>query len=159
MHIGLILIQCCPDLTYVKVNFLSSEGQNRNPCAHFFGCNVLHLVHDWRRRYFMVYIIPAGWPDFLIVNWSSHALFCLPVVRSAGQLLVDKLEQYKRCCQCKRRTTNCGESHIWKDSHYLSGSQYMIWWTVQPTAALDHQNLTTVHQDLNPCNSSSCDGY
>ncbi|XP_038558203.1 coiled-coil domain-containing protein 81-like isoform X2 [Micropterus salmoides] len=47
-------------------------------------------------------------------------------LRSAGQLLVDKLAQYKRCYQCKRRTTNCGETNIWKDSHYLSGSQFMI---------------------------------
>ncbi|XP_076587231.1 coiled-coil domain-containing protein 81-like isoform X1 [Chaetodon auriga] len=47
-------------------------------------------------------------------------------LRSAGQLLVDKLAQYGRCCQCKRRTTNCGETNIWKDSHYLSGSQFMI---------------------------------
>ncbi|XP_019935286.2 coiled-coil domain-containing protein 81 isoform X1 [Paralichthys olivaceus] len=47
-------------------------------------------------------------------------------LRSAGQLLVDKLAQYKRCCQCKRRTTNLGETNIWKDSYYLSGSQYMI---------------------------------
>ncbi|XP_033486227.2 coiled-coil domain-containing protein 81-like [Epinephelus lanceolatus] len=47
-------------------------------------------------------------------------------LRSAGQLLVDKLAQYKRCCQCQRRTTNCGETNIWKESHYLSGSQFMI---------------------------------
>ncbi|KAI3377503.1 hypothetical protein L3Q82_008672 [Scortum barcoo] len=47
-------------------------------------------------------------------------------LRSAGQLLVDKLAQYRRCCQCQRRTTNCGETNIWKDSHYLSGSQFMI---------------------------------
>ncbi|XP_018539213.1 coiled-coil domain-containing protein 81 isoform X2 [Lates calcarifer] len=47
-------------------------------------------------------------------------------LRSAGQLLVDKLSQYRRCCQCKRRTTNFGETNIWKDSHYLSGSQFMI---------------------------------
>eukprot|EP00064_Thunnus_orientalis_P016600 superscaffoldBa00003324_g16666 len=47
-------------------------------------------------------------------------------LRSAGQLLVDKLAQYRRCCQCKRRTSNSGETNIWKDSHYLSGSQFMI---------------------------------
>ncbi|GLD55966.1 coiled-coil domain-containing protein 81 isoform X1 [Lates japonicus] len=47
-------------------------------------------------------------------------------LRSAGQLLVDKLSQYRHCCQCKRRTTNFGETNIWKDSHYLSGSQFMI---------------------------------
>nr|XP_040017591.1 coiled-coil domain-containing protein 81-like isoform X2 [Gasterosteus aculeatus aculeatus] len=47
-------------------------------------------------------------------------------LRSAGELLVDKLAQYRRCCQCKRRTTNCGETNIWKDSRYLSGSQFMM---------------------------------
>ncbi|XP_041650656.1 coiled-coil domain-containing protein 81-like [Cheilinus undulatus] len=47
-------------------------------------------------------------------------------LRSAGELLVDKLSQYRRCCQCKRKTTNYGETNIWKDSHYLSGSQFMI---------------------------------
>ncbi|XP_028999685.1 coiled-coil domain-containing protein 81-like isoform X2 [Betta splendens] len=47
-------------------------------------------------------------------------------LRSAGQLLVDKLTQYRRCTQCQRRTNNCGETNIWKDSHYLSGSQFMI---------------------------------
>ncbi|XP_069553928.1 coiled-coil domain-containing protein 81-like isoform X1 [Brachyistius frenatus] len=47
-------------------------------------------------------------------------------LRSAGQLLIDKLAEYRRCCQCQRKTTNCGETNIWKDSHYLSGSQFMI---------------------------------
>ncbi|XP_047435850.1 coiled-coil domain-containing protein 81-like isoform X2 [Mugil cephalus] len=47
-------------------------------------------------------------------------------MRSADQLLVDKLAEYRRCCQCKRRTTNCGETNIWKDSHYFAGSQFMI---------------------------------
>ncbi|XP_076740175.1 coiled-coil domain-containing protein 81 [Maylandia zebra] len=46
--------------------------------------------------------------------------------RSAGLLLVDKLAEYRRCSQCKRRTTNYGETNIWKDSHYLSGTQFMI---------------------------------
>ncbi|CAG5858247.1 unnamed protein product [Menidia menidia] len=46
--------------------------------------------------------------------------------RLAGQLLVDKLTEYRRCSQCQRRTNNCGQSNIWKDSHYLSGSQFMI---------------------------------
>ncbi|XP_028296776.1 coiled-coil domain-containing protein 81-like isoform X2 [Gouania willdenowi] len=47
-------------------------------------------------------------------------------IRSAGQLLVDKLSEYRRCCQCQRKTTNCGESNIWRESRYLSGSQFMI---------------------------------
>ncbi|KAM9861160.1 coiled-coil domain-containing protein 81-like [Aulostomus maculatus] len=46
--------------------------------------------------------------------------------RSAGQLLVDKLAQYKRCYRCRRRTSNCGETNIWKDSCYISGSQFMM---------------------------------
>ncbi|XP_041838297.1 coiled-coil domain-containing protein 81-like isoform X3 [Melanotaenia boesemani] len=47
-------------------------------------------------------------------------------LRSAGQLLVDKLTEYRRCCQCKRKTSNCGETNIWKDSRHLAGSQFMI---------------------------------
>lgn len=47
-------------------------------------------------------------------------------LRSAGQLLVDKLSEYRRCSQCKRRTSNCGQSNIWRDSQFLSGSQFMI---------------------------------
>ncbi|KAM3625827.1 uncharacterized protein V6R79_018137 [Siganus canaliculatus] len=46
-------------------------------------------------------------------------------LRSAGQLLVDKLGQYRRCCQCKRKTANCGETNIWRDSGFLSGTQFM----------------------------------
>ncbi|KAM4743684.1 coiled-coil domain-containing protein 81-like [Anableps anableps] len=47
-------------------------------------------------------------------------------LRSAGQLLIDKLEECRCCRRCKRRTTNCGETNIWKDSFYSSGSQFMI---------------------------------
>ncbi|XP_017159325.1 coiled-coil domain-containing protein 81 [Poecilia reticulata] len=47
-------------------------------------------------------------------------------LRSTGKLLVDKLEECQRCWRCKKRTTNCGETNIWKDSRYLSGSQFMI---------------------------------
>ncbi|RVE74373.1 hypothetical protein OJAV_G00021150 [Oryzias javanicus] len=45
--------------------------------------------------------------------------------RCAGQLLVDKMAEYRRCCQCKRKTSNCGQTNIWKDSHYLAGTQFM----------------------------------
>ncbi|KAF7654769.1 hypothetical protein LDENG_00064850 [Lucifuga dentata] len=47
-------------------------------------------------------------------------------LRSAGQLLIDKFAQYRSCYQCKRRPSNCGESNIWRDSHYISGSHFMI---------------------------------
>uniref|UniRef100_A0A3P9LCJ8 Coiled-coil domain containing 81 n=1 Tax=Oryzias latipes TaxID=8090 RepID=A0A3P9LCJ8_ORYLA len=46
--------------------------------------------------------------------------------RFAGQLLVDKLAEYRRCCQCKRKTSNHGQTNIWKDFHYLSGTQFMV---------------------------------
>ncbi|KAM8877082.1 coiled-coil domain-containing protein 81-like isoform 3-T4 [Synchiropus picturatus] len=46
-------------------------------------------------------------------------------LRSATQSLVEKLVQQKRCQQCKRRTSNCGETNIWRDSNYASGSQFM----------------------------------
>lgn len=63
--------------------------------------------------------------DFICVRPASCVYSS--ALRSAGQLLVDKLTQYKRCRQCKRRTSNCGESNIWKDSHHLAGSQFMTW--------------------------------
>ncbi|KAM9455223.1 coiled-coil domain-containing protein 81-like [Clarias gariepinus] len=47
-------------------------------------------------------------------------------IRSGGRLLMDQCEQYRRCFQCKRKTTNCGESNIWKDSHYIPGSRLMV---------------------------------
>ncbi|XP_032417027.1 coiled-coil domain-containing protein 81 [Xiphophorus hellerii] len=47
-------------------------------------------------------------------------------LRSAGKLLVDKLKECQRCWRCKTRTTNCGETNIWKDSCCPSGSQLMI---------------------------------
>ncbi|XP_047007306.1 coiled-coil domain-containing protein 81 isoform X2 [Ictalurus punctatus] len=47
-------------------------------------------------------------------------------IRSGGRLLIDQCEQYRRCFQCKRKPTNCGESNIWKDSHYIPGSRLMV---------------------------------
>ncbi|KAB5523362.1 hypothetical protein PHYPO_G00151670 [Pangasianodon hypophthalmus] len=47
-------------------------------------------------------------------------------IRSGGRLLLDQCEQYRRCFQCKRKTTNCGESNIWKESHYIPGSRLMV---------------------------------
>ncbi|KAK3511118.1 hypothetical protein QTP70_031687 [Hemibagrus guttatus] len=47
-------------------------------------------------------------------------------IRSGGRLLMDQCEQYRRCFQCKRKTTNCGESNIWKESHYIPGSRLMV---------------------------------
>ncbi|KAI5629536.1 hypothetical protein C0J50_7928 [Silurus asotus] len=47
-------------------------------------------------------------------------------IRSGGRLLIDQCEQYRRCFQCKRKTTNCGESNIWKESHYIPGSRLMV---------------------------------
>nr|XP_015219565.1 PREDICTED: coiled-coil domain-containing protein 81 [Lepisosteus oculatus] len=47
-------------------------------------------------------------------------------VLSGSQLLMDQCEKYRRCFQCKRRTTNCGESNIWKDTRYIPGSRLMV---------------------------------
>ncbi|XP_030414743.1 coiled-coil domain-containing protein 81 isoform X1 [Gopherus evgoodei] len=41
-------------------------------------------------------------------------------------LLLDQCERYRRCFQCKRRTTNCGESHVWSESRYVPGSRLMV---------------------------------
>ncbi|KAL7845824.1 hypothetical protein AOLI_G00240160 [Acnodon oligacanthus] len=47
-------------------------------------------------------------------------------IRSSSGLLIDQCEQYRRCCQCKRKTSNCGQSNIWKESHYIPGSRLMV---------------------------------
>ncbi|MBN3322712.1 CCD81 protein, partial [Atractosteus spatula] len=47
-------------------------------------------------------------------------------IKSGSQLLMDQCEKYRRCFQCKRRTTNCGESNIWKDTRYIPGSRLMV---------------------------------
>uniref|UniRef100_A0A8D0H617 Coiled-coil domain containing 81 n=1 Tax=Sphenodon punctatus TaxID=8508 RepID=A0A8D0H617_SPHPU len=41
-------------------------------------------------------------------------------------MLLDQCERYRRCFQCKRRTTNCGESNVWSDSKYIPGSRLMV---------------------------------
>ncbi|XP_045072138.1 coiled-coil domain-containing protein 81-like isoform X2 [Coregonus clupeaformis] len=47
-------------------------------------------------------------------------------IRSGSSLLIDQCEQYRRCYQCKRKTENCGETNIWKKSHYIPGSRLMV---------------------------------
>ncbi|CAB1327491.1 unnamed protein product, partial [Coregonus sp. 'balchen'] len=46
--------------------------------------------------------------------------------RNRKDLLIDQCEQYRRCYQCKRKTENCGETNIWKESHYMPGSRLMV---------------------------------
>lgn len=45
---------------------------------------------------------------------------------SPGILVHEQCDKYKRCGQCKRRTTNCGESNIWSESRYIPGSRLMV---------------------------------
>ncbi|XP_071002621.1 coiled-coil domain-containing protein 81-like, partial [Oncorhynchus clarkii lewisi] len=47
-------------------------------------------------------------------------------IKSGSSLLIDQCEQYRRCYQCKRKTENCGETNIWKESHYIPGSRLMV---------------------------------
>ncbi|XP_062866899.1 coiled-coil domain-containing protein 81-like [Trichomycterus rosablanca] len=47
-------------------------------------------------------------------------------IRSGGMLLLDQCEQYRRCFQCKRKSSNCGESNIFKDFRYIAGSRLMV---------------------------------
>ncbi|KAG9262347.1 coiled-coil domain-containing protein 81 isoform X1 [Astyanax mexicanus] len=47
-------------------------------------------------------------------------------IRSGSRLLIDQCQQYRRCHQCKRKTSNCGESNIWKESRYIPGSRLMV---------------------------------
>jgi len=52
---------------------------------------------------------------------SEHARILTP-----GRLLHEQCDQYKRCGQCKRRTDNCGETNLWKESRYIAGSRLIV---------------------------------
>ncbi|XP_005995209.1 coiled-coil domain-containing protein 81 [Latimeria chalumnae] len=46
---------------------------------------------------------------------------------NAGSLLLlDQYDRYKRCFQCKRRLSNCGETSVWSESRYIPGTRLII---------------------------------
>uniref|UniRef100_A0A8C5LYH1 Coiled-coil domain containing 81 n=1 Tax=Leptobrachium leishanense TaxID=445787 RepID=A0A8C5LYH1_9ANUR len=47
-------------------------------------------------------------------------------LNAGSHLLLDQFEKYRRCFQCKRRTTNCGETNVWCESRYIPGSRLMV---------------------------------
>ncbi|CAJ0955385.1 unnamed protein product [Ranitomeya imitator] len=47
-------------------------------------------------------------------------------LQARGELLLDQFEKYRRCFQCKRRTSNCGETNVWCESRYIPGSRLMV---------------------------------
>ncbi|ROL50346.1 Coiled-coil domain-containing protein 81 [Anabarilius grahami] len=50
----------------------------------------------------------------------------LNIRRFGGQTLTDQLGQYERCSRCKRSTSNCGRTNIFRDTNYVSGSRLML---------------------------------
>jgi len=66
-------------------------------------------------------------------NWHDHHESKLAklrderkALRTPGLLLLQQTEHYKRCNQCQRKTTTCGESNIWRDSRYIPGSRLIV---------------------------------
>ncbi|KAM3934534.1 coiled-coil domain-containing protein 81 [Leptodactylus fuscus] len=47
-------------------------------------------------------------------------------LQAGSELLLDQFEKYRRCFQCKRRTSNCGETNVWCESRYIPGSRLMV---------------------------------
>ncbi|XP_075707546.1 coiled-coil domain-containing protein 81 isoform X6 [Rhinoderma darwinii] len=47
-------------------------------------------------------------------------------IGAGSELLLDQFEKYRRCFQCKRRTSNCGETNVWCESRYIPGSRLMV---------------------------------
>ncbi|XP_069828101.1 coiled-coil domain-containing protein 81 [Dendropsophus ebraccatus] len=47
-------------------------------------------------------------------------------IKAGSELLLDQFEKYRRCFQCKRRTSNCGETNVWCESRYIPGSRLMV---------------------------------
>ncbi|XP_066927000.1 coiled-coil domain-containing protein 81-like isoform X2 [Clytia hemisphaerica] len=45
---------------------------------------------------------------------------------SAGMLLQEQCDKYKRCGQCTRHTGNYGQSNVWSETRYVSGSRLMV---------------------------------
>ncbi|XP_066562379.1 coiled-coil domain-containing protein 81 isoform X1 [Amia ocellicauda] len=87
------------------------------------------LVADRIARHEKLHSMRASLED----NWAHSAdAKCFreqeehSFIRSGSRQLMDQCEKYRRCYQCKRRTTNRGESNIWKDSRYIPGSRLMI---------------------------------
>uniref|UniRef100_W5MTM8 Coiled-coil domain containing 81 n=1 Tax=Lepisosteus oculatus TaxID=7918 RepID=W5MTM8_LEPOC len=64
--------------------------------------------------------------DCSFSDGQAHIISSQVTPGSGSQLLMDQCEKYRRCFQCKRRTTNCGESNIWKDTRYIPGSRLMV---------------------------------
>ncbi|XP_074160776.1 coiled-coil domain-containing protein 81 [Sminthopsis crassicaudata] len=47
--------------------------------------------------------------------------------RASDKLFIlDQCEKYRRCCQCKRRLSNCGETNLWPMTRYLHGSRLLV---------------------------------
>ncbi|KAM9320760.1 coiled-coil domain-containing protein 81 [Gastrophryne carolinensis] len=47
-------------------------------------------------------------------------------MKAGSELILDQFEKYRRCFQCKRKTTNCGETNIWCETRYVPGSRLMV---------------------------------
>ncbi|XP_075054790.1 coiled-coil domain-containing protein 81 [Mixophyes fleayi] len=47
-------------------------------------------------------------------------------IKAGSHLLLDQFEKYHRCFQCKRRTSNCGESNVWRETRYIPGARLMV---------------------------------
>ena len=47
-------------------------------------------------------------------------------IGSPGVLIQEQCDKYHRCEQCGRRPWNCGESNIWHESRYISGSRLIV---------------------------------
>ncbi|XP_044521956.1 coiled-coil domain-containing protein 81 [Gracilinanus agilis] len=47
--------------------------------------------------------------------------------RASDKLFIlDQCEKYRRCCQCKRRLNNCGETNLWPMTKHLHGSRLLV---------------------------------
>eukprot|EP00112_Aurelia_sp_Birch-Aquarium-sp1_P010963 Seg2317.3 transcript_id=Seg2317.3/GoldUCD/mRNA.D3Y31 product="Coiled-coil domain-containing protein 81" protein_id=Seg2317.3/GoldUCD/D3Y31 len=46
--------------------------------------------------------------------------------QSPGELLHEQCDKYRRCKCCKRQMPNSGESHVWCESRYISGSRIIV---------------------------------
>lgn len=91
--------------------------------------NLFRLLEDRASRYERLFKSRKNLEsDWLVATESKKAKDTNDKLytRTPGALLLEQTDPYKRCGQCKRKVSNCGESNIWRESRYIPGSRLIV---------------------------------
>ncbi|XP_069495838.1 coiled-coil domain-containing protein 81 [Ambystoma mexicanum] len=48
------------------------------------------------------------------------------IIQCGSNLVIEQCDKYHRCCRCKRRLSNVGETSIWTESRYIPGCRILL---------------------------------